>query len=72
MEYSFSYLLWNENNYKIQGYSKVDSGCKKPVVICNSIFSIILNQIKAQRDQKIILWIEYFPYSYSFQVISND
>jgi hypothetical protein len=32
----------------------------------------ILNQIKAQRDQKIIVWIEYFPYKYSFKVISND
>jgi hypothetical protein len=25
-----------------------------------------LNQIKAQRDQKIIVWVEYFPYKYSF------
>jgi hypothetical protein len=50
----------------------VDSSCKKPLVICNSIFSIFLNQIKAQRDQKIIVWIEYFPYKYSFKVISND
>jgi hypothetical protein len=45
---------------------------KKPLVICNSIFSIFLNQIKAQRDLKIIVWIEYFPYKYSFKVISND
>jgi hypothetical protein len=51
---------------------KVDSSCKKPLVICNSIFSIFLNQIKAQRDLKIIVWIEYFPYKYSFKVISND
>jgi hypothetical protein len=51
---------------------KVDSSCKKPLVICNGIFSIFLNQIKAQRDQKIIVWIEYFPYKYSFKVISND
>jgi hypothetical protein len=28
------------------------------------IFSIFLNQIKAQRDQKMIVWIEYFPYKY--------
>jgi hypothetical protein len=33
---------------------------------------MFLNQIKAQRDQKIIVWIEYFPYKYSFNVISND
>jgi hypothetical protein len=39
----------------------VDSSCKKSLVICNSIFSIVLNQIKAQKDQKIIVWIEYFP-----------
>jgi hypothetical protein len=51
---------------------KVDSSCKKPLVICNSIFSIFLNQIKAQRDQKIIVWDGYFPYKYSFKVISND
>jgi hypothetical protein len=38
----------------------------------NSIFFIFLNQIKAQRDQKIIVWVEYFPYKYSFKVISND
>jgi hypothetical protein len=50
----------------------VDSSCKKPLVICNSIFSIFLNQIKAQRNQKIMVWIEYFPYKYSFKVISND
>jgi hypothetical protein len=42
--------------------SKVGTGCKETLVICNSIFSIFLNQIKAQRDQKIIVWIEYFPY----------
>jgi hypothetical protein len=35
---------------------------KDTLVICNSIFSIFLNQIKVQRDQKIIVWIEYFPY----------
>jgi hypothetical protein len=34
-------------------------------------FFNILDQIKAQRDQKIIVWIEYFPYKYSFKVISN-
>jgi hypothetical protein len=50
----------------------VDSSCKKPLVICNSIFIIFLNQIKAQRDQKIIVWVECFPYKYSFKVISND
>jgi hypothetical protein len=33
----------------------VDSSCKKPLVICNNIFSIFLNQIKAQRDQKSIV-----------------
>jgi hypothetical protein len=37
--------------------SIVDSSCKKPLVICNSIFFIFLNQIKAQKDQKIIVWI---------------
>jgi hypothetical protein len=31
-----------------------------------------LNQIEPQRDQKIIVWVEYFPYKYSFKVISND
>jgi hypothetical protein len=41
---------------------KVDSSCKKPLVVCNSIFFIFLDQIKAQRDQKIIVWVEYFPY----------
>jgi hypothetical protein len=51
----------------------VDSSCKKPFVICNSIFFIFLNQIKAQRNQKIIVWVEYFPYKYSLKVlISND
>jgi hypothetical protein len=50
----------------------VDSSCKKPLVICNSIFFTFLNQIEAQRDQKIIVWVEYFPYKYSFKVISND
>jgi hypothetical protein len=30
--------------------------------ICNSIFSMFFSQTKAQRDQKIIIWIEYFPY----------
>jgi hypothetical protein len=50
----------------------VDSSCKKALVICNSIFSIFFNQIKAQKDQKSIVWIEYFPYKYSFKVISND
>jgi hypothetical protein len=52
--------------------SIVDSSCKKPLVICNSIFFIFLNQIKAQKDQKIIVWIEYFPYEYNFKVISID
>jgi hypothetical protein len=51
--------------------AKADSSCKKPLVICNSIFSILLNQIKAQRGHKFIVWIEYFPYKYSFKVISN-
>jgi hypothetical protein len=51
---------------------KVDSRCKKPLVICNSVFSIFLNQTKAQRYQKLIVWIEYFPYKYSFKGISND
>jgi hypothetical protein len=37
-----------------------------------SFFFIFLNQIKAQRDQKIIVWVEYFPYKYRFKVISND
>jgi hypothetical protein len=26
----------------------------------------------AQRDLKIIVWVEYFPYKYSFKVVSND
>jgi hypothetical protein len=51
---------------------KEDLGCINPLVICNSIFSIFFNQIKAQSDQKIKVWIEYFPYKYSFKVISND
>jgi hypothetical protein len=51
---------------------KVGIGWKDTLVICNSIFPIFLNQIKAQRDQKSIVWIEYFPYKYSFKVISND
>jgi hypothetical protein len=50
----------------------VDLSCKKTLVICNSIFFTFLNQIEAQRDQKIIVWVEYFPYKYSFKVISND
>jgi hypothetical protein len=50
---------------------KVDSSCKKPLVICSSVFSMFLNPIKGQEDQKIIIWIEYFPYEYSFKVISN-
>jgi hypothetical protein len=52
--------------------SKLGIGCKDTLVICNSIFFIFLNQIKAQRDQKIIVWVEYFPNKYSFKVISND
>jgi hypothetical protein len=52
-------------------HPKADSSCKKPLVICNSIFSILLNQIKAQRGHKFIVWIEYFPYKYSLKVISN-
>jgi hypothetical protein len=51
---------------------KLGTGCKDTLVICNSIFFIFLNQIKAQRDQKIIVWVEYFPNKYSFKVISND
>jgi hypothetical protein len=51
---------------------KLGTGCKDTLVICNSIFFIFMNQIKAQRDQKIIIWGEYFPYKYSFKVISND
>jgi hypothetical protein len=47
---------------------KVDSSSKKPLVNCNSVFTML----KAQRDPKIIIWIEYFPYKYSFKVISND
>jgi hypothetical protein len=47
---------------------KLGTGCKDTLVICNSIFFIFLNQIKAQRDQKIIVWVEYFPYKYSFKV----
>jgi hypothetical protein len=50
---------------------KLGTGCKDTLVICNSIFFIFLNQIKTQRDQKIIGWVEYFPYKYSFKVISN-
>jgi hypothetical protein len=52
--------------------TKLGAGCKDTLVICNSIFFIFLNQIKAQRDQKIIVWVEYFPNKYSFKVISND
>jgi hypothetical protein len=51
---------------------KLGTDCKDTLVICNSIFFIFLNQIKTQRDQKIIVWVEYFPYKYSFKVISND
>jgi hypothetical protein len=51
---------------------KLGTGCKDTLVICNSIFFIFLNQIRAERDQKIIVWVEYFPYKYSFKVISND
>jgi hypothetical protein len=49
----------------------VDSSCKKPLVVCNSIFSIFLNQIKAQRGQKIIVGVEYFPYKYSLIVYNS-
>jgi hypothetical protein len=45
------------------------SPCGVPQLGHNFIF---MNQIKAQRDQKIIVWVEYFPYKYSFKVISND
>jgi hypothetical protein len=51
---------------------KLGTGCKDTLVICNSIFFIFLSQIKTQRDQKIIVWVQYFPYKYSFKVISND
>ncbi|CAH1366727.1 unnamed protein product, partial [Tenebrio molitor] len=36
---------WSRRNSSI-----VDSSCKKPLVICNSIFLFFFNQIKAQRD----------------------
>jgi hypothetical protein len=61
----FTFCYANFSNYSLQPI--VDSSCKKPLVICNSIFSILLNQIKAQRDLKIIV----FQYKYSFKVISN-
>jgi hypothetical protein len=53
-------------------YILLGTGCKDTLVICNSIFFIFLSQIKTQRDQKIIVWVQYFPYKYSFKVISND
>jgi hypothetical protein len=66
-------LLENQNGCKLQkAHYKVDSSCRKPLVICNSIFSIFLNQIKARRDQIFIVWIEYFPYKNGFKVISYD
>jgi hypothetical protein len=69
----FADLIMNSNLQQlILEPTKVDSSCKKPLVICNSIFFIFLNQIKAQTDQKIIVWVGYFPYKYSFKVISND
>jgi hypothetical protein len=49
---------------QLESTYKVGTGCKDTLVICNSVFSIFLNQIKAQRDQRIIVWIEYFPYIY--------
>jgi hypothetical protein len=49
----------------ITNTTKLGTGCKDTLVICNSIFSIFLNQINAQRGQKIIIWVEYFPYKYS-------
>jgi hypothetical protein len=59
---------YKKHQNDVNKWVQVDSSCKKPLVICNSIFSIFLNQIKAQKDQKIIVWIEYFPYKYSFKV----
>jgi hypothetical protein len=59
-------------NFFVKSSFKVDSSSKKPLVNCNSVFTMFLNQVKAQRDPKIIIWIEYFPYKYSFKVISND
>jgi hypothetical protein len=45
---------------------------KKPKLNTNSLnkllFDTCLNQIKAQRDQKVVVWIEYFPHKYSFKV----
>jgi hypothetical protein len=34
-------------------------------------FFHIFEPERAERDQKIIVWIEYFPYKYSFKVISK-
>jgi hypothetical protein len=66
-------LLENQNGCKLQkAHYKVDSSCRKPLVIWNSIFSIFLNQIKARRDQIFLVWIEYFPYKNGFKVISYD
>jgi hypothetical protein len=66
-----NYLIFEVKTF-LGAPHKLGTGCKDTLVICNSIFFIFLNQIKAQRDQKIIVWVEYFPYKYSFKVISND
>jgi hypothetical protein len=41
---------------QIDQNSKLGTGCKDTPVTCNSIFFIFLNQRKAQRDQKIIIF----------------
>jgi hypothetical protein len=33
--------------------SKVDSGCINPLITCNSIFSIFLNQIKGAENHSL-------------------
>jgi hypothetical protein len=53
-------------------YVKLTQVAKNHLSFATAFFFIFLNQIKAQRDHKIIVWIEYFSYKYNFKVISND
>jgi hypothetical protein len=42
--------------------SKVDSGCINPLIICNSIFSIFLNQIKGAENHSLEFGLNIFQY----------
>jgi hypothetical protein len=50
---------------------KVDTGCKDTRHLQQHFFSIS-EPNKGTKGPENLVWIEYFPYKYSFKVISND